>query len=77
MQMRLPNSLLLVVLLLPGQIAWCTELPRREGSHQESIKGITSSYGSIETSEGYRLRVIHTRPTGVQGRLPLVYFVQC
>ena len=43
---------------------------------QESIDGVSTTYGWIETSDGYRLRLIETRPTASQGSLPLVYFVQ-
>lgn len=48
----------------------------REGSADETVAGVTSTYSWIETSDGYRLRSIQTRPVDVSAPLPLVYFVQ-
>jgi dienelactone hydrolase len=52
------------------------DLPRRENRPLESIPGLDSRYGVLETTDGSRLRTILTRPVGARGRLPAILFVQ-
>lgn len=42
----------------------------------ETITGVTSHYGVVETSDGARLRTIITAPDGREGPLPPVLFTQ-
>ena len=42
----------------------------------ESISGVNSIYDVLETEDGGRLRIIVTRPTNVDKRLPAILFVQ-
>jgi pimeloyl-ACP methyl ester carboxylesterase len=42
----------------------------------ESIEGVTTTYGVIDTPDGARLRTLVSRPDGVEGRLPAIFFVQ-
>lgn len=52
------------------------DLPRRDDRPLESIPGLDSHYGVIETRDGARLRTILTRPRESTGRLPAILFVQ-
>jgi pimeloyl-ACP methyl ester carboxylesterase len=51
-------------------------LPRRNAASAEPLAGIETSFGDLETAEGYRLRTIVTRPNGSRQRIAAVYFVQ-
>lgn len=52
------------------------DLPRAGGKPLESIEGLDSHYGVLETRDGTRLRTVLTRPAGSRGRLPAILFVQ-
>lgn len=52
------------------------DLPRRDDNPLEVIAGLDSHYGVLTTPDGARLRTILTRPSGTQGRLPAILFVQ-
>lgn len=43
---------------------------------QESFKGIVTEYKSIMSPYGYRVQVIITRPEGIKGKIPGVFFVR-
>lgn len=51
-------------------------LPRQDDRTLETIPGVSSVYGDFETSDGYRLRTILTRPENARGTLPAVQFIQ-
>lgn len=42
----------------------------------ESFKGITTEYHSIRSPYGYNVQVIITRPEGVRGKIPGIFFVR-
>ncbi len=52
------------------------DLPRRENRALEAIPGLDSRYGVLRTRDGTRLRTILTLPSGSDGRLPAILFVQ-
>ena len=51
-------------------------LPRKEARPLQAIDGLETEYGSVRTSEGIRLRIILTRPSGARGRLPAIFLAQ-
>jgi dienelactone hydrolase len=51
-------------------------LPRTNGAPLESLSGVDTEYGELETADGARLRTLVTRPQDRPGRLPAVLFVQ-
>lgn len=57
-------------------IAAPPELPRRASFARESYPTVEITYGTLPVEGGTRLRTLVTRPSGVQGRLPAVLFVQ-
>lgn len=52
------------------------DLPRRDGAPLTDMAGLETEYGVVRTSEGTRLRVILTRPTGASGPLPALFLTQ-
>lgn len=52
------------------------DLPLKEGRAMQPLPGIETEYGSVRTSEGYRLRTMLTRPQGRRGRLPAIFLTQ-
>ena len=52
------------------------DLPRKGSGPPETTAGLETAYGSVRTSEGYRLRTIVTRPSGTSARLPALFLTQ-
>jgi len=52
------------------------DLPRNEARPLQAMAGVETEYGSVRSSEGYRLRTILTRPAGSTGRLPALFLAQ-
>ena len=52
------------------------DLPRKGGRPLETTAGLETSYGSLRTSDGYRLRTIVTRPKGTVARRPALFVTQ-
>ena len=52
------------------------DLPRKDGKPLEVTAGLETEYGSVRTSDGYRLRTILTRPSGSSTRLPALFHTQ-
>ena len=52
------------------------DLPRATNTPPESLPGVDTEYGVLNTSDGAKLRTLVTRPQGRNGRLPAVQFVQ-
>ena len=52
------------------------DLPRATNTPLESLPGVDTEYGVLNTSDGAKLRTLVTRPQGRNGRLPAVQFVQ-
>jgi dienelactone hydrolase len=69
-------SLLLVAAGAAAESTVSGDLPRAGGEPLESIEGLDSHYGVLETRDGTRLRTVLTRPSGSRGRLPAILFVQ-
>ncbi len=42
---------------------------------RERSPGLETTYDLVTTPAGYQVRVVHTKPVGVPGRLPAVFFV--
>ncbi len=53
-----------------------SDLPRTSRTPLESLPGVDTEYGVLNTSDGAKLRTLVTRPQGRNGRLPAVQFVQ-
>lgn len=69
--MRDIKALYATAIVLSSAVAWASSV-----CAEESIEGVTSTYGWIDVSDSYRLRLIETRPANARGALPLIYFVQ-
>jgi pimeloyl-ACP methyl ester carboxylesterase len=52
------------------------DLPRKDSRPLQAIAGLETEYGSVRTSDGYRLRTILTRPAGSTGRRPALFLAQ-
>jgi pimeloyl-ACP methyl ester carboxylesterase len=52
------------------------DLPRKDDRPLENIAGLETEYSSVRISDGYRLRVLLTRPAGAAGRLPAIFHTQ-
>ena len=52
------------------------DLPRKETRPLQAMAGLETEYGSVRTSDGYRLRTILTRPAGSTGRRPALFLAQ-
>lgn len=76
MRIALILTCLLYSLVAAAKSTLSGDLPRRDGRRLESIPGLDSHYGELETRDGTRLRTILTRPSDATGRLPAILFVQ-
>src|SRR5688572_21550178 len=52
------------------------DLPRKDSRPLQALAGVETEYGTIRTSEGYRLRTILTRPAGSARPLPALFLAQ-
>jgi pimeloyl-ACP methyl ester carboxylesterase len=52
------------------------DLPRKDQRPLQAVLGLVVEYGSVRTSEGYRLRTILSRPAGTSARLPAIFLTQ-
>jgi pimeloyl-ACP methyl ester carboxylesterase len=52
------------------------DLPRKDDRPLQAMAGLETEYGSVRTSEGFRLRTILTRPTGATRPLPAILLAQ-
>ncbi|HLB85366.1 MAG TPA: hypothetical protein VJK00_11560, partial [Steroidobacteraceae bacterium] len=52
------------------------DLPRAADRPLESLPGVDTEYGELRIGGDTQLRTIVTRPSGVQGRLPAILYVQ-
>jgi pimeloyl-ACP methyl ester carboxylesterase len=72
--------LLLVALSVPSaaaaQARLVGDLSRKGAKPLVHLAGVETEYGVVRTSDGTRLRMILTRPTGSSGPLPAMMFIQ-
>jgi pimeloyl-ACP methyl ester carboxylesterase len=52
------------------------DLPRKDSKSLHAPAGLEAEYGSVRTSEGFRLRTILTRPAGARTKLPAIFLTQ-
>jgi pimeloyl-ACP methyl ester carboxylesterase len=52
------------------------DLPRKDDRALQALPGLETEYGSVRTSEGFRLRTILTRPAGSARPLPAILLAQ-
>ena len=73
--MRSSKLFIFLGLIFACSQAAATELPRRDGAHEETHPGIKIEYGAVAVDGGVRLRTVLTRPEGIE-RPPVILFVQ-
>ncbi len=76
MRIALTLTCLLCSLAATAESTLSGDLPRRDDRPLETIGGLDSHYGVLDTHDGARLRTILTRPRDATGRLPAILFVQ-
>src|SRR5687767_11543569 len=76
--LQVPLALLLLTAAVTAnaQTRLVGDLPRKDARALVQLLGLETEYGQVQTSDGFRLRTILTRPAGSTARSPAIFLAQ-